>query len=98
VAVDMRHDSPTFGQWAGEILSESNGHQLFVPRGFAHGFLVLSDTVDFMYKCDDYYTPGDEFGVLWNDRDIGINWPDSCIPVVSEKDRVLPAFKDTRFF
>lgn len=98
VAVDMRHDSPTCGQWVGEILSESNARQLFVPKGFAHGFLVMSDTVDFMYKCDDYYSPGDEYGVMWDDPDIGINWPDMCMPIVSEKDKVLPAFNDAVMF
>jgi dTDP-4-dehydrorhamnose 3,5-epimerase len=90
VAVDMRKNSPTFGQWVGEILSEDNNRQLFFPKGFAHGFLVLSDTADFVYKCDDYYTPGDEYGVIWNDPDIGIEWPDVINPLVSEKDALLP--------
>jgi dTDP-4-dehydrorhamnose 3,5-epimerase len=98
VAVDMRHSSPTFGKWVGELLSEENGHQLFVPQGFAHGFLVLSDVVDFVYKCDDFYAPGDEFGVVWNDANIGIEWPDVGHPVISEKDMALPAFSNARLF
>lgn len=98
VVVDMRKTSPTFGKWEGAVLSEENGHQLFVPRGFAHGFLVLSETVDFMYKCDDYYTPGDEYGVRWNDPILGIEWPDIINPLVSEKDAVLPKFEDAKYF
>ncbi|HEY5653364.1 MAG TPA: dTDP-4-dehydrorhamnose 3,5-epimerase [Pontiella sp.] len=98
VAVDMRRSSPTFGQWVGEILSQENGCQLFVPKGFAHGFLVLSDEVDFIYKCDDYYAPGDEYGVIWNDPAIGIEWPDIDVPLVSEKDAVLPLLADAKFF
>lgn len=89
VAVDIRKGSPTFGKWVGEILSEDNHHQLFVPKGFAHGFCVLSDDVDFVYKCSDFYTPGDEYGVFCNDPDIGIEWPDLGF-TVSEKDRLAP--------
>ena len=69
VAVDIRRGSPTFGLWVGEILSDDNKHQMFVPKGFAHGFCVLSDEVDFVYKCSDFYTPGDEYGIRWNDLD-----------------------------
>lgn len=98
VAVDMRKDSPTFGQWEGEILSEENNCQLFVPKGFAHGFLVLSDVVDFVYKCDDYYAPGDEYGVMWNDPEINIEWPEIEDPLVSEKDAILPAFSGAKYF
>jgi dTDP-4-dehydrorhamnose 3,5-epimerase len=92
VAVDIRKGSPTFGQWVGAELSDENGCQLFVPRGFAHGFVVLSETVDFFYKCDNFYTPGDEYGVLWSDQDINIQWPGTGEkPTVSEKDEtVLP--------
>jgi dTDP-4-dehydrorhamnose 3,5-epimerase len=72
VAVDIRRGSPAFGKWVGEILSAENGCQLYVPEGFAHGFCVLSDTVDFFYKCSDFYTPGDEYGIRWDDPDIGI--------------------------
>jgi dTDP-4-dehydrorhamnose 3,5-epimerase len=98
VAVDMRSDSPTFGKWAGEVLSADNGHQMYVPAGFAHGFLVLSDTVDFVYKCSDFYAPGDEYGVIWNDPDIGIEWPDAGELLVSEKDAILPRFADAKYF
>lgn len=76
VAVDIRKGSPRFGRWAGVELSEDNFRQLYVPPGFAHGFCSLSERVDFIYKCTDYYDPADEHGVLWNDPDIGIVWPD----------------------
>lgn len=88
VAVDLRKGSPTYGQWVGEILSAENRRQLFVPRGFAHGFLVLSDSAEFAYKCDGYYRPDDEGGIIWNDPAINIDWPldDIGEPVMSEKD------------
>ncbi len=98
VAVDIRRGSPTFGKWVGEVLSAENGHQLYVPEGFAHGFCVLSDTVDFMYKCSSFYTPGDEYGLLWNDPNLGIEWPDNCQPIISEKDLVLPQLSEAKFF
>ena len=85
VAVDIRQDSPTFGQWESVILSEENKRQLWVPPGFAHGFLVLSDTADFEYKCTDYYDPSDEGSVLWNDPDLDIPWP-IATPILSNKD------------
>ncbi len=75
VAVDLRAESPTYGHWHGELLSEENNHQFLIPRGFAHGFLVLSDVAAFCYKCDDFYHPNDEGGMAWNDPDIGIDWP-----------------------
>ena len=75
VAVDLRPNSPTFGKWHGEILSEENKKQFLIPRGFAHGFLVLSDVAEFCYKCDDFYHPNDEGGLAWNDPEIGIKWP-----------------------
>ncbi|MFC4313365.1 dTDP-4-dehydrorhamnose 3,5-epimerase [Steroidobacter flavus] len=89
VAVDLRRSSPTFGQWAGEYLSAENRRMLWIPPGFAHGFLVLSERVDFIYKCTDYYDPASERTLLWNDPELGIEWP---IPagveaIVSEKDR-----------
>lgn len=85
VAVDVRNDSPTFKRWVGERLSASNQKQLFIPAGFAHGFCVLSETADVEYKCSDFYHPEDEFSLLWNDPDIGIEWPVSN-PVLSKKD------------
>lgn len=89
VAVDMRASSPTFGKWIGEILSASNRRMMWVPPGFAHGFLVLSERVEFMYKCTDYYSPQDERSLLWSDTSIGIEWPlpAGVEPVVSQKDK-----------
>jgi dTDP-4-dehydrorhamnose 3,5-epimerase len=85
VAVDIRQGSPTFGQWEGIILSEENKTQLWVPPGFAHGFVVLSDIADFEYKCTDYYDPSDEGSILWNDPELNIPWPIDN-PKLSEKD------------
>ncbi|MDH5631305.1 MAG: dTDP-4-dehydrorhamnose 3,5-epimerase [Gammaproteobacteria bacterium] len=85
VAVDVRKGSPTFGQWVGIELTGENHKQLYVPPGFAHGFCVLSENVDFLYKCTDFYAPEYEHGILWNDPDIGIDWPASDFSV-SEKD------------
>lgn len=76
VAVDIRKDSPTYGKYHGEILSEENKKQFLIPKGFAHGFLVLSDIAEFCYKCDDFYHPDDEGGIAWNDPEIGIKWPE----------------------
>jgi dTDP-4-dehydrorhamnose 3,5-epimerase len=89
VVVDIRRGSPTFGRWIGETLSDKNHYQLFIPKGFAHGFCVLSEEVDLLYKCDDFYAPGDEYGIRWDDPGIGIEWPaeDFCL---SEKDEILP--------
>ncbi len=92
VAVDLRLGSPTFGRWEGVVLSEENGRQLFVPRGFAHGFLTLSDEATFVYQCDDVYHPGDEGGIAWDDPDLAIAWPSVRAlgleePILSEKDR-----------
>ncbi len=75
VAVDLRSGSPSYGKYHGELLSEENKKQFLIPRGFAHGFIVLSDYAEFCYKCDDFYHPNDEGGLAWNDPDIGINWP-----------------------
>ncbi len=75
VAMDLRNNSSTYGQWHGELLTEENNHQFLIPRGFAHGFLVLSDNAAFCYKCDDFYHPNDEGGLAWNDPEIGIVWP-----------------------
>jgi dTDP-4-dehydrorhamnose 3,5-epimerase len=93
VAVDIRRDSPTFGQWEAHILSGENHHQLFVPEGFAHGFLVLSDFAAVMYKCTEVYKPADDTGIRWDDPDIGVVWPDDA-PSLSPKDAVLPRLRD----
>lgn len=104
VAVDLRKGSPTFGQWEGVVLSEENKRQFFVPRGFAHGFLVLSDYAEFCYKCDDVYHPGDEGGLAFDDPEIGIEWPpleghatfDPSLLVLSEKDKHHPCLAGLR--
>ena len=89
VAVDLRDGSPTFGQWYGVLLSEKNKKQFFIPKNFAHGFLVLSDYAEFAYKCTDFYHPNDEGGILWNDPEIGVEWPipDGMELIQSEKDQ-----------
>ncbi len=86
VAVDMRRSSPQFGRWVGVELSEDNHCQLWIPPGFAHGFLVLSETADFLYKTTDYYAPEHERCVAWNDPQLGIDWPDGVVPQLSAKD------------
>lgn len=104
VAVDLRPDSPTRGKWEGVLLSEENRRQFFIPRGFAHGFLVLSQEAEFCYKCDDTYHPGDEGGLMWNDPEIGIEWPpligdklfNPAKLVLSDKDRLHPSFSRLR--
>ena len=99
VAVDIRASSPTFGQWIGRILSEQNKELFWIPPGFAHGFLVLSDEADFVYKCTDYYTPGDEYAIRWDDPDLAIEWPlDSITLNLSEKDTRAPFLKDAKLF
>lgn len=100
VAVDLRPESPTFGKWEGTILSAENRRQFFIPRRFAHGFLVLSERAEFCYKCDNYYHPNDEGGLMWNDETIGIEWPllsasehEKPLEILlSEKDRNHPSF------
>jgi len=89
VAVDLRKDSESFGQWFGCILSENNKKQLYIPKGFAHGFLVLSDEAEFLYKCTEFYHPEDECGIIWNDPDINIHWPQDPIDeiILSDKDK-----------
>lgn len=88
VAVDIRAGSPTFGQWAGAVLSSENRHQLWIPKGFAHGFVALSETAEVLYKTTDYWAPEYERSILWNDPAIGIKWPDSVVvPSLSEKDK-----------
>ena len=90
VAVDLRPDSSTFGQWEGVLLSEENKRQFWVPPGFAHGFVVTSDTADFEYKCTDYYDPSDEGSIAWNDPDLAITWPQDLEVKLSEKDANAP--------
>lgn len=87
VAVDLRKSSPTFGQWVGEVLSAHNKRQLWVPEGFAHGFVVLSDTAEFLYKTTDYYAPTFERCLAWNDPAVGIHWPAGLVPQLSAKDQ-----------
>jgi dTDP-4-dehydrorhamnose 3,5-epimerase len=89
VAVDIRRDSPSFGKWFGIHLSEENHRQLFVPEGFAHGFCVLSDQADVIYKCTNFYAPGDEYGIRWDDPGLAIDWPVQN-PILSEKDAGYP--------
>ncbi len=93
VAVDLRRNSPTFGKWVGVILSEYNKWQLYIPRGFAHGFLVLSDVAEVVYKVDNVYAPDYEGGIIWNDPGISIDWPVDD-PIVSEKDRKWPTLRE----
>lgn len=87
VAVDIRRVSPTFGKWVGAILSAENKRQMWIPPGFAHGFLVTSDSAEFLYKTTDYWAPGAERCIAWNDPAIGIEWPLAGVPLLSEKDR-----------
>ena len=97
VAVDLRSDSETYGKWFGVELTAENKKQFYIPEGFAHGFLVLSDEAEFVYKCTDFYHPGDEGGLLWNDPDIGIQWPipEGMELIQSEKDQKWGGLKDT---
>jgi dTDP-4-dehydrorhamnose 3,5-epimerase len=97
-AVDIRKSSPTFGKWVGQLLSAENKKQMWVPPGFAHGFLVLSDAAEFLYKTTDYYAPEHERCIRWDDPDIGIQWPVTENLIVSEKDRKGAAFKDAEVF
>lgn len=87
VAVDLRRSSPTFGRWTGAELSEENNRQMWVPTGFAHGFVVLSESADFLYKTTDYYAPGYERSLMWNDPAVGVDWQFEGEPLLSEKDR-----------
>jgi len=100
VAVDLRTSSPTFGQWVGEYLSEENNRMLWVPPGFAHGFLVTSDTADFQYKCTDFYAPNYERSIHWADQSLMITWPidTESEPLVSEKDRAGVAFSAAEYY
>ena len=94
VAVDIRRSSPSFGKWFGLELSEENGKQLWIPPGFAHGFVALKDDTDFLYKCTEVYVPEADAGVLWNDPDIGIEWPLKDV-LLSKKDAAAPKLRDS---
>ncbi|MBK1703131.1 dTDP-4-dehydrorhamnose 3,5-epimerase [Halochromatium glycolicum] len=94
VAVDVRRGSPSFGQWVGAELSEANKHQLWVPPGFLHGYLVTSEQAIFSYKCTDTYHPETQFAVRWDDPEIGIDWPSGVAPVLSEKDAQAPSLRE----
>ena len=94
VAVDIREGSPNFGQWVGVVLTGENHHQLYIPEGFAHGFYVMSKTAVFQYKCSDYYAADKERGLVWNDPDVGIEWPEGPEPVLAQRDAEFPRLKD----
>lgn len=98
VAVDLRKSSPTFGRWTGVHLSAENKRQFWVPEGFGHGFVVLSEYADFLYLATDFYAPEHERAVIWNDPDLGIDWPIEGEPVLSEKDVKAPLFKDAEYY
>lgn len=98
VAVDIRRSSPTFGQWAGEILSAENKKQFWVPEGFAHGFLVLSESAEFLYLTTNYYAPEHERAIIWNDPDLNIAWPLAGEPNLSAKDRQARLFREAELF
>ena len=95
VAVDLRKDSKTYGKWVGVILSAENKKQFMIPRGFAHGFVVLSDEATFAYKCDDFYHPEDEGGIMWNDSEVNVKWPYEGEVILSEKDKKHPNLKES---
>ncbi len=96
VAVDLRRDSDTYGQWVGVVLSGENKKQFLIPKGFAHGFVVMSDYAEFAYKCDEFYHPEDEGGLLYNDPDVAVEWPDVGEIILSEKDKINPTLKESK--
>ena len=96
VAVDLRRGSETYGEWVGVLLSEENKRQFMIPRGFAHGFVVVSDYAEFAYKCDEFYHPEDEGGIIWNDPGVNISWPDVGEVILSEKDKKNPTLSECR--
>ena len=100
VAVDMRRSSPRFGQWVGAVLSDTNHHMLWVPPGFAHGYLALSEEIDFIYKCTDFYAPQHERAVRWDDPEIGVEWPlpTGIEPTISGKDAAAPLFREAESY
>lgn len=94
VAVDLRPDSPTLGKWYGQVLKASAPEFLYIPEGFAHGFMALEEDTELLYKCSDFYDPADEGGLIWNDPDVGIEWPD-VTPILSQKDSSFPGLDST---
>ncbi|HSY28905.1 MAG TPA: dTDP-4-dehydrorhamnose 3,5-epimerase [Burkholderiaceae bacterium] len=98
VAVDIRRSSPTFGRWVGVILSAANQRQLWIPAGFAHGFVVTSESAEFLYKTTDYWAPEHERSIIWNDPAIGIEWPTNVAPLLSDKDRQGKLLADAEVF
>lgn len=96
VCVDLRKGSKTYGKWHGVVLSAEKGNQFMIPRGFAHGFVVLSDTATFCYKCDELYHPEDEGGIMWNDPDVGIEWPFDGEVLLSEKDKLHKSLTESK--
>ena len=94
VCVDLRKGSKTYGKWTGAVLSANEGNQFFIPKGFAHGFLVLTETATFCYKCDEVFHPEDDCGIMYNDPYVGIEWPDAGELILSEKDKKHPLLKD----
>lgn len=98
VAVDVRRSSPYYGQWTGHELSADNQHMLWIPPGFAHGFLVLSESADFLYKTTAYYAPQWDRGIRWDDPDIGVHWPLQDVPTLSAKDQALPRLRDAETY
>lgn len=96
VAVDLRKDSETYGRWVGVLLSGENHRQFMIPRGFAHGFVVISDYAEFVYKCDEKYHPEDEGGIAWNDPDVSIEWPEVGEIILSEKDKKNPTLAECK--
>jgi dTDP-4-dehydrorhamnose 3,5-epimerase len=95
IAVDIRKSSPTFGKWVGEILSSVNARQLYIPPGFAHGYVARSELTEVEYKCTDIYHPEDDYGILWNDPEIGVEWGVEH-PILSEKDKGQPLLEDAK--
>ena len=98
VAVDLRINSPTFKKWIGVILNPENGYQLYIPRGFAHGFLTLKSDTEFIYKCDNFYVSNDEYGIRWDDENLKIDWPKLDSITVSPKDQLLSKLSDAKYF
>ena len=100
VAVDIRRSSPTFGKWVGVVLSAEKHEMLWVPEGFAHGFVVLSESADFLYRCTDFYAPGQERAIRWNDPEVGVRWPlpPGAEPLLSTKDAAAGSFREAEYF